>query len=159
MLDGIKEYLSYNPDTGIFMWIKTKKGVKQINTPITCLSNKDGYIRIGYNRKYYQAHRLAWWFITGLYPPNNLQIDHKDGNKLNNRATNLRLVTPLENQRNKKAHRNGKTNCVYKIAYKHTTSWRARGKLNKKDIHLGNFKTKKEAVEAVKKFDKEHWGV
>lgn len=45
------------------------------------------------------CHRIAWALFNGK-PDTSMIIDHIDGNSLNNNINNLRLVTPLENNRN-----------------------------------------------------------
>jgi hypothetical protein len=47
------------------------------------------------------AHRLGWRLMTGEWPPGGLQIDHKDGDRTNNKASNLRLSTQSQNQYNR----------------------------------------------------------
>jgi len=66
-LTDIKKYLSYNPETGIFMWIKQKSRSRaELNVPIIN-DRGHGYLRIKYNTTTYCTHRLAWWWVHGGY--------------------------------------------------------------------------------------------
>lgn len=56
------------------------------------------------DRKLKYMHRLVWEHMNGPIPP-TLEIDHINGNTLDNRIENLRLVTHKENQNNQKIHR------------------------------------------------------
>ena len=57
----------------------------------------DGYVRLGGNTRPYQyAHRLIWEVVHGPIPP-QMQIDHRNGRKADNRLSNLDLVTRQEN--------------------------------------------------------------
>lgn len=67
--------------------------------------NKNGYAmyRLRVNGKTIQlsAHHLSYWVNIGPFDTSDgLQIDHIDGNKLNNHYTNLRRVTPRDNMNN-----------------------------------------------------------
>lgn len=54
------------------------------------------YLRIRLNKKHYKVHRLVGlYFISN--PEDKPEINHKDGNKLNNHVENLEWVTPKEN--------------------------------------------------------------
>jgi hypothetical protein len=64
------------------------------------------YTIIRYNGFRYRAHRIIWEMHNGTIP-DGMQIDHIDGNGLNNRLDNIRLVTCLDNMRNRaKSSRN-----------------------------------------------------
>lgn len=93
----LKEVASYNPTTGVFTRIEPLKG--QIVGSNMGSKNNDGYISISIDYKRTQAHRLAWLYVHGRFPVN--QLDHINGIKDDNRLENLREVTQEENQLNK----------------------------------------------------------
>lgn len=81
------------------------------------------------------------------------EVDHRDGDGLNNRRTNLRLATRAQNQRNKSATHTNRSG--YKGVSLFTTpgmwatgKWYARIKLNRQTIHLGYFATAEQAARA-----------
>lgn len=89
-----KTLLTYDPLTGLFSHLcKTANGLRAGSV------DNEGYIRISLNKRYYRAHRLAWLLTFGEWPIN--EIDHIDGNKQNNRISNLRDVTNQGNQQNR----------------------------------------------------------
>lgn len=94
--DELKKVLSYDPCTGIF----TRKGRP------TGRVNK-GYVQISIKSRLYSAHRLAWLYMTGEWPA--LEIDHRDGNALNNSWSNLRLATRGQNCQNCKVRKDNST--------------------------------------------------
>ena len=67
---------------------------------VVCSPTTGKYTYISIYGKRYPAHRLAWLYIYGEWPPD--QIDHIDGEPSNNRLDNLRLATNSENQQNRK---------------------------------------------------------
>ena len=100
----LKELFSYNPTTGIFTrLIATSSNAKAGDVAGTSCH---GYIRICVDSKQYLAHRLAYFYMTGDWPPN--MIDHRDNCKHNNAWTNLRPATQAENQLNSSAQKNNK---------------------------------------------------
>lgn len=95
--DLVKKYLSYDHETGMFLWLQKSQGRRK-SMVAGCVNNA-GYIVIGINGTVYQAHRLAWVYVFGRIH-DDLMIDHINGDRSDNRIRNLRLVTPYENSKN-----------------------------------------------------------
>lgn len=93
----LRALLSYDPETGIFRWLvnrpPNKTAGKEAGSP-----DDDGYLRIGIDRRRYRAHRLAWFYVHGVWP--QMELDHKDTDRTNNRIANLREATRTVNQQN-----------------------------------------------------------
>ena len=136
----LKEILDYNPETGVFTWKINKAYHIKIGSIAGSLK-PTGYIQITINKKQYLAHRLAWLYVYGEWPKN--QIDHVHGTEKGNSINNLRKVTHKQNQQNKKCHRAGKLlGCSY---VKSTKKWKSYIRFNGKQRHLGYFETELEA--------------
>lgn len=101
----------------------------------------NGYLRITLHYKRFLIHRLIW-IIENNSEPEKF-IDHIDGNKLNNRISNLRVVSSRTNQQNLFRHRKGKL--VGSSFHKLVGRWQARITVDKKLKHLGWFNTELEA--------------
>lgn len=87
-------------------------------------------------------------------PLNKNQIDHVDGNRLNNRRNNLRIVTEKENHRNQKCHRGEKIKQSKYIGVyfnKKYKKWYAQIHVGKKNKHLGMFGSEEEAFSSVQR--------
>ena len=89
----LRSLLSYDPETGVF----TRLTGKHSGKPAGCLSKK-GAVQVYVRGRIYLAHRLAWLYVTGEWPKN--QIDHKDRNPANNVLDNLREATHAQNSQN-----------------------------------------------------------
>jgi hypothetical protein len=154
-MQNIKEYLSYNPLTGEFTWIKRLKTSHVIVGGVAGTINSFGYIHIQYNNKKYLAHRLAWYFIYGEMP--DCDIDHANEIKTDNRLTNLRLDTERENQQNiskpNKRNTSGFTGVSW---HKNDKLWRAQIRVSGKYIYLGEHPSLELAHEAYLAAKREH---
>ena len=95
--------------------------------------------------KHILMHRLI------LGAPVGLQVDHIDGNKLNNRRSNLRLCTLAENNRNRPAHKGGKSRFKGVSLRWDGKKWKAEICFNRKRERLGAFNTEEEAARAYDK--------
>ena len=142
-MDELKSYLEYNKDTGKFTRKISTSNRIRAGDIAGYLDKTVGYIRISVKSKTYLAHHLVWLYHHGYLPK---EIDHINGIRNDNRIENLREVSRLENTRNKEMHgRNtsGVTGITYNKAGK---SWRARINVNYKEIYLGCFKNKEDAI-------------
>ena len=139
--EELKEYLNYDLETGIFTWIKNPNGNKKLRSTI----RQDGYKVIGFKYGKYLVHRLAWFYVYGKWPEN--QIDHINGNKSDNRICNLRTVTNRQNSSNRYMHRYG--HLVGTAFHQQTQKWLAHIYVNGKNTHIGSFDT---AIEAHKAY-------
>lgn len=143
--ERLKEVLDYNPETGVFRWkIYANKNVAHIGSEAGFIqTHKTGQRRkIGVDKKKYMAHRLAWLWMTGEWPP--FEIDHEDTDGLNNQWVNLRCATPMQNMSNQGVRVNN-TSGFKGVSRFRDKYWvaeiRARGKRHR----LGYFKTAEEA--------------
>lgn len=100
----LKELLSYDQSTGIFTR-KITAGGQVPGTIAGTLRKRDGYTDITVDKVKYLSHRLAWLYMTGEFPEND--IDHIDGTRNNHAFSNLRSVTRTTNVENqRRAQRN-----------------------------------------------------
>lgn len=148
----IKSVLHYNHDTGVFTWLEGRKGARL--NKIAGGENGKGYIRISINGHLVMAHRLAFLYMTGSFPDE--QTDHIDGNRANNRWSNLRSVSREENSKNTKlrtANRSGAHGVTW---YDHLGKWRVRITSGKQKIHVGYFSDHQSAIAARTDAEKTH---
>ena len=111
------------------------------------VANAYGYCKVKFKDKPVRYHRVIWTLLNGDIPA-GMDIDHIDGNRVNNSITNLRLVTRRENCQNRLKHRDGKlVGCYY---HKLSRKWRAQIWANGKSKSLGLFGTEQEAHDAYK---------
>jgi len=98
--------------------------------------------------------------IVGKIPDGH-HIDHINGNKLDNRRENLRVVSASVNQANRKRLNKNNTSGMRGVTFTtHSTKkpWKAQIMANKKQIHLGLFATKEEAIAARKTAEVKYYG-
>jgi hypothetical protein len=150
--EQLKEHLSYDESTGIFLWKKSGKKRTVGNIAGTC-DPKIGYVRICLNRKYYAAHRLAWLYVYGFHPEK--RIDHINRIRNDNRICNLRDISCKQNLENSGIWNTNTSGYKGVCWNKKAKKWVAQITHNYKHHNLGYFKTKEEAHQAYKEAAKE----
>lgn len=158
--DDVLTLLDYDQSSGVFRWRvdrlsfagKAKAGV------VAGQMNDHGYIIVGVMRRMVRAHRLAWFVMTGEWPPKGFEIDHINGVRDDNRWRNLRLVSRSQNNMNAKVRRNSTTGVAGVYQRKDTGAWHARININGKPILLGQFANKDAAIEARQSAEIKHFG-
>ena len=116
-------------------------------------NRKTSYIIIRYQDKIYAAHRIIWEMFYGEIP-SGMQIDHKDGNGLNNSIDNLRLVSLGENLKNKSKYTNNTSGCAGVSWHKTHKKWVAYISDAGKRINLGYFKSLDDAIAVRREAEK-----
>ncbi len=130
--DILKEYFDYVE--GNLVWRLNKGRIKK--GTVAGSPDSKGYIAVKFNQKLYRLHRLIWMWHGKDLPE---QLDHIDRNPKNNRIENLRSATPLTNQWNTSKSDGGVS------WHKASNKWRARIKMNKKEVYLGVYADYNEA--------------
>jgi hypothetical protein len=145
--ERLKQVLSYDPDTGLFTWLVQLSPKAPAGTIAGCMHHT-GYIQIRLYGLIYRAHRLAWFYMTGQWPENN--IDHKNITRHDNRWDNLREATPVINGHNQ--HLNGRKSTTGLLGVKtQHGKFQAHIKAGGKNIHLGTFSSAESAQAAYLK--------
>lgn len=115
--------------------------------------NREGYRVISFKGKNYPSHRLAWLFYYGELPQG--LIDHINGDRLDNRISNLRAADFFENNYNSCIRADNKSGVKGVYFNKSANKWHARIKINKKNKHIGYFDNIEHAKNAYIKEAKE----
>jgi hypothetical protein len=139
------QLFSYNPENGDLHW-RVRSGPRAAGQRVGTI-NWRGYLVIGIDRVYYYAGRIIWKMMTGTDP--EAWIDHIDGNRTNNKWSNLRLATNGQNLHNSKLrvdNKSGVKGVHWDVRHK---KWRAVISMNKQSIRLGRFNTINEAETAI----------
>lgn len=99
-LKTLRSLFNYDPEAGTLSW-KVQRGRSRAGDPAGSL-DVHGYLRVRVFDRLYYVHRIAYFMSFGI-DPENLQIDHKDMDRSNNRIENLRIATQPENMWNTKS--------------------------------------------------------
>lgn len=148
--ENLMDFLSYNPETGEFYRTKLADGRKLKKPKLAGCFHKGynkGYIEIEIGSVCYQAHRLAWLFVFGVWPPK--ELDHINGIRDDNRIVNLRPVTKSQNQHNRKRWVKSTSSKFKGVSFhKLTGKWVAHIQAFNKREHIGLFDTEEAAAKA-----------
>ena len=153
-LARLRELFHYDPDTGVFTR-KTNSG-RGLAGRTAGIAHNQGYFCLCANGKKYLAHRLAWLYVTGEWPVND--IDHINGIRADNRFANLRDVTRSVNLQNRRSPKNTARSRLLGVTFaKHKLNnpWVAQICFKGKTKRLGYFATEELAHAAYLKKKRE----
>ena len=145
--ERLKELLHYDRDTGDFTWAVGRRGVRKgaiAGSYQTKLGGTYRIIKVEWVN--YKAHRLAWLYVYGTFPPE--LIDHHDGDGTNNRILNLHCCNHSQNSRNQKMPKNNKSGCIGVSWGRTSKKWKALISDKKKRIYLGVYADIDDAIKA-----------
>jgi len=159
----LNECFTYSPETGVLTW--KARPLDHFYDEATCAAwNKKyafkqagyehrGYLSLSLNGRNMFLHRIVMALIKGQWPV--AMVDHINGNKSDNRESNLRIVDNAENGKNKSLLLTNKSGYHGVRLCKNSLRWHAYIYVKRKQIFLGSFKYKDEAVVARKQAEKE----
>ena len=139
----LKELLHYDPDTGLFTRLKQTCNSVKIGD-VAGTRNGKGYIDIRLKAIKYRASRLAWLYMTGEWPKE--QIDHDDRVRHNNKWLNLNEATGQENSTNRSLRKDNTSEVTGVYFCKTSGNWRVGIGVARKLHWLGFFTDKFEAI-------------
>lgn len=144
----LKEVIDYDPSTGVFRWKIARHKVAAGSVAGQFLHHR-GYVKIKIFGIAYIAHRLAWLYMTGEWPKD--QIDHINMDRADNRFCNLREAGNGQNHMNQPhKNRTGFKGVAYHPWLKEKP-FEAKIKTGGINRSLGCYATAEEAHEAYKK--------
>jgi len=127
-------------------WKVRKKGVR-IGHEVSCRDGR-GYLTVTVNGRGINVHRVLWIMRNGPIPQ-GMQVDHIDGDQLNNLPKNLRLVTSAGNNRNRRRQRNNTSGVKGVTWNKACGKWQAQIEVDLKAYYIGLFDDLDDARAAI----------
>lgn len=147
--ENLKQNLRYDPETGLFNWrVSRRRNVRKAGD-VAGLPRERGYSQIWINNKPYNAHRLAFLYMTGKWPK---VVDHINGDIRDNKWSNLRecFGSTLNNANMKRSIRN--TSGIKGVSWSAKShKWYASIMCNGHSKNLGYFALKEDAAAAYRR--------
>jgi hypothetical protein len=159
----LRQLLRYEPETGKLFWRERPASsfkpaarsaehraanwnAKNAGRPAFTSDNGDGYLTGRVLGNLYRAHRVIWAMHHGAWPSGD--VDHINGNRMDNRIANLRDATKSENARNSAKRRDNTSGICGVCWHRHSGKWMVRIKAGGKSVFLGRFANLEDAVKA-----------
>lgn len=153
-----KEFLSelfdYDPLTGLVTRKVARTNSVSVGQVVGSVDGK-GYLHVSVNKKFIRLHRLAFFLMTGVVPPD---IDHKDNDKKNNAWSNLRPANRSQQSGNTRPPRHNTSGVKGVSRNSASGKWHAQIKIRGKQTYLGRFDTIEEAAEVYELAAELHFG-
>jgi hypothetical protein len=155
-LEHLASRIAYDPKTGALTWKHWQENSRRARGFNAQFANKQvgsidkhGYRVLSMEGMQYKAHRIAYALGTGSLPPPELEIDHINEVKSDNRLINLRLATPSQNAANRSAHKSKYPRGVQRVKRGEKHYFVARISDEGKPKHIGYFASCAEAAKAA----------
>jgi hypothetical protein len=155
--ERLRALLDYDPETGEFTWrVSRRQGLQGKRAGST---DSQGYLCIRIDGRGYKAHPLAWLRVFGNWPDG--ELDHANGDRADNRISNLRLATPSQNCANRRRYRTNTSGYKGVTFNRKARKWHAKIQKHGKSRHLGLFPTAADAhaayCAAAREIHGEYW--
>jgi hypothetical protein len=149
----LRRLFRYDAETGQFTRLVTSSHNAKAGQIAGC-RNRSGYLVIRIDDRLYYAHRLAWLYVYGEWPQND--TDHINGDKSDNRLSNLRPATRSQNCINKPETKRNTSGVCGVGRFK--DKWRAYIHVDGRYISLGHYESKDQAVSARRDAERQYYG-
>jgi len=147
--------LDYDPETGIFTHRVARKRVRK-GAVAARPHGRTRYLIVNLDYRKHLAHRLAWLYVYGDWPPS--ELDHIDTDPANNAIANLRLATRSQNNANRKLSLESASGYKGVTWHAKKGKWQSQIKLPGRNKYLGLYKAPEEAHAAYVEAAIEHFG-
>lgn len=156
LVDRIRETFRYDAQTGKLFWTRSPRA-GFVGREAGGL--KDGYLEVRCAFGKFRVHRLIWMFVTGAEIPAGMLIDHVNGNRADNRWSNLRLATRSQNNHNRHVARRDSVTGVRGVKFRaERNRYVPVLKVDGRERKFGAFRTIEEAAERFKAVELEYRG-
>lgn len=150
----LKHYITYDPITGFFYSNGVQYSNKSKGERVGTLHKTKGYRYICIKGKTYREQRVAFLYMTGNWPTN--QVDHINQVKDDNRWDNLRDIPASENCWNRPVYKTNKSGYTGVVWNKQMNKWQVLCRRKGKQTYLGMFDNVDEAGDVARKFYEEN---
>ena len=146
--ERLRQVVEYDAETGVIIW-KVSPSSKSPVGSVAGVVNSAGYRILTIDGKKYLAHRLAWLYVHGVWPKED--IDHVNRVKTDNRLINLREATRTQNNINGRVRSDNKSGFTGVNWHNGSQKWRVTVHKDGKQFQVGMFDDIEEAAAAYKK--------
>lgn len=146
----IGDYVAYSEESRTGLFWRVNQGTRAKKGKEAGCILKRGYFTTKFRQKIYFNHRIIYFLNTGV-DPQEKQIDHIDGNRLNNKIWNLRPATDKQNKDNVRKRKDNTSGVTGVCWNKRDKMWNTFITTNNIRLNLGCFhKSDKDKAIAVR---------